>query len=161
MKRFLKNPLLSGLPPLESLDRHIHEPARLRIMAHLSVVENADFIFLLNQTGLTRGNLSAHLTKLEAAGYISIKKEFVKRLPRTVLALTKQGRTALGDYLKQMQSFLEELHGISSAPEAVNLYIQTDRVKQMQYNPYIHQGVHWSPPADPRLDMQLYSVWRV
>ncbi|MFH0765544.1 MAG: transcriptional regulator [Calditrichota bacterium] len=113
MKPSAKKQVSSGLPPLESLDRHIHEPARLQIMAYLSVVENADFIFLLNQTGLTRGNLSAHLTKLEAAGYVSIKKEFVKRLPRTVLALTRQGKAAFQDYLKQMKNFLEELHDIT------------------------------------------------
>ena len=58
-----------GLQPLAEIDRVIHEPARLLILAYLSVVESADFLFLMNQTALTRGNLSSHLSKLEAAGY--------------------------------------------------------------------------------------------
>jgi DNA-binding transcriptional ArsR family regulator len=65
------------LKPLAQIDRVIHEPARLLILAYLSVVESADFLFLMNQTALTRGNLSSHLSKLETAGYIEIKKEFV------------------------------------------------------------------------------------
>ena len=63
--------------PLAELDRVIHEPARLLLVATLSVVESADFLFLMNQTKLTRGNLSSHLSKLQAAGYVEIKKEFV------------------------------------------------------------------------------------
>jgi DNA-binding transcriptional ArsR family regulator len=67
--------------PIAEIDRLIHEPARLMIMAYLYVVESADFIFLMHHTGLTHGNLSSHMSKLEAAGYIEIVKEFVDRKP--------------------------------------------------------------------------------
>ena len=94
---------------LPEIDRIIHEPARLNILAHLYVVESADFLFLERQTGLTKGNLSAHLSKLETAGYVEIKKEFVEKIPRTLLKLTKQGRKSFKAYSEQMQSFLQNL----------------------------------------------------
>jgi DNA-binding MarR family transcriptional regulator len=96
--------------PLAEIDRVIHEPARLLILAYLSVVESADFLFLMNQTGLTRGNLSAHLSKLEAAGYVDIKKEFVEKIPRTLLSLTQQGREAFRQYRRNMRHVLESLN---------------------------------------------------
>ena len=95
--------------PLAEIDRVIHEPARLLILAYLSVVESADFLFLMNQTGLTRGNLSAHLSKLEAAGYVEIKKEFVEKIPRTLLSLTEAGRTAFQQYRQSMRQVLDSL----------------------------------------------------
>ena len=95
--------------PLPDIDRIIHEPARLNILAHLFVVESADFLFLERQTGLTKGNLSAHLSKLEAAGYVEIKKEFVEKIPRTLLKLTKAGRKSFKTYARQMQDFLQNL----------------------------------------------------
>jgi DNA-binding MarR family transcriptional regulator len=98
-----------NLQPLAQIDRVIHEPARLLILAYLSVVESADFLFLMNQTGLTRGNLSSHLSKLEAAGYIEIKKEFVEKIPRTLLRLTEQGRKAFDEYRQSMKQVLESL----------------------------------------------------
>jgi DNA-binding MarR family transcriptional regulator len=94
-------------PPLAELDRVIHEPARLLLVATLSVVESADFLFLMNQTKLTRGNLSSHLSKLEAAGYVEIKKEFVEKIPRTLLSLTEAGRSAFVEYRQKMQQVLE------------------------------------------------------
>lgn len=97
------------LQTLAEIDRVIHEPARLLILAYLSVVESADFLFLMNQTGLTRGNLSAHLSKLEAAGYVEIKKEFVEKIPRTLLSLTKPGRTAFQQYRRSMRQVLDSL----------------------------------------------------
>jgi DNA-binding MarR family transcriptional regulator len=93
------------------IDRIIHEPARFLVLTYLYVVENADFLFLMNQTGLTRGNLSSHLSKLEAAGYIQIQKEFVNKLPHTLLSLTPAGRTAFEEYRKQMQQVLGEVPG--------------------------------------------------
>ena len=60
-----------------SIDKLIHEPARLKIMAHLYVIESADFLFMMRQTGLTFGNLSTHMSKLESVGYIKIIKMFV------------------------------------------------------------------------------------
>ncbi|MBU0690398.1 transcriptional regulator [bacterium] len=94
---------------LAEVDPIIHAPARLGIMAALFVVKAADFVFLVRQTGLTRGNLSAHLSKLEAAGYITVEKKFVKRVPRTLLSLTEQGREAFQTYRKQVQQALDEL----------------------------------------------------
>ena len=98
-----------GLQPLAEIDRVIHEPARLLILAYLSVVESADFLFLMNQTALTRGNLSSHLSKLEAAGYIEIKKEFVEKIPRTLLRLTEEGRKAFQEYQSSMKQVLDSL----------------------------------------------------
>ena len=94
---------------LAGLDPVIHAPSRLSILAVLSVVEEADFVFLTNQTGLTRGNLSVHLSKLETAGYISVEKKFVRRVPRTVLSLTEAGREAFNSYRKQINSALSKL----------------------------------------------------
>jgi DNA-binding MarR family transcriptional regulator len=99
----------TDLQPLTDIDRIVHEPARLMILAILYVVESADFVFLLNQTGLTRGNLSSHMTKLEAAGYIEVKKEFVDRIPRTLLRLTDQGRAAFQAYREKMIRVLDDL----------------------------------------------------
>ncbi|MHC4355403.1 MAG: winged helix-turn-helix domain-containing protein [Planctomycetota bacterium] len=97
------------LKPLAQIDRVIHEPARLLILAYLSVVESADFLFLMNQTALTRGNLSSHLSKLETAGYIEIKKEFVEKIPRTLLRLTEEGRKAFQEYQSNMKQVLDSL----------------------------------------------------
>jgi len=91
-----------------NVNRLIHEPGRLIIMAHLSVVESADFLFLKRQTGLTWGNLSAHLSKLEEAGYINVEKEFVEKKPHTVLHLTKKGRFAFNTYRQSMKQIFEE-----------------------------------------------------
>ncbi len=98
-----------NLQPLADIDRVIHEPARLLILAYLSVVESADFLFLMNQTNLTRGNLSSHLSKLETAGYVEIKKEFVDKIPRTLLRLTDRGRNAFHEYRRNMKQVLDSL----------------------------------------------------
>lgn len=94
--------------PIE-IDKIIHEPARLQIMTHLYVVEEADFLFLMRKTGLTWGNLSSHMTKLENAGYIEVKKEFLDKRPHTILKLTASGRTAFEDYRKSIQSMFKDL----------------------------------------------------
>lgn len=91
------------------VDRIIHEPARLLIVSLLYVVDSADFLFLMNQSGLTRGNLSSHLIKLEEAGYVEIRKEFVKKMPRTMLMLTEPGRKAFNQYRKKMKQALDDL----------------------------------------------------
>jgi DNA-binding MarR family transcriptional regulator len=93
--------------PVEEVDKVIHEPARMKIVAHLYFVESMDAIFLLRQTGLTWGNLATHTKKLEAAGYIEVKKVFVKRKPRTMFRLTKKGRDAFEAYTKQMKHMFE------------------------------------------------------
>ncbi len=96
-----------NLQPLAEIDRVIHEPARLLLVATLSVVESADFLFLMNQTKLTRGNLSSHLSKLETAGYVEIKKEFVEKIPRTLLRLTEEVKNAFLEYRQKMQQVLD------------------------------------------------------
>ena len=78
-------------------------------MASLYVVQSADFTFLLHQTRMTPGNLSAHLSKLEDAGYVEVTKEFIERKPHTALALTKKGRTALKEYRRKIKQFVEKL----------------------------------------------------
>ncbi len=99
------------LQPIAEIDPLIHAPTRLKILAYLSIVESADFTFLMRQTGLTRGNLSVNLRKLEDAGYVSIKKEFVDRVPRTLIRLTEEGRQAIQIYRDNMQIVLDELLG--------------------------------------------------
>ena len=89
------------------LDRLIHEPARLLIVTILSTVESADFLFLQRETGLTKGNLSAHLSKLEDAGYVKIQKTFKGKLPLTVCKLTATGTKAMAQYRQQLQSFMD------------------------------------------------------
>ena len=96
------------IKPVE-VDRLIHEPARLHIMAVLQVVQSADFTFLIAQTGLSWGNLSSHIAKLEAAGYVEVEKGFVKKKPRTMLHLTQAGRAAFSAYRKNMQTIFEDL----------------------------------------------------
>ena len=91
------------LPDVGSIDRVIHEPVRLLLMAHLFVVESADFLYLMNQLGLTFGNLSSHMTRLEEAGYITVEKEFVDKKPVTRLSLTGSGRAAFEDYRERMR----------------------------------------------------------
>jgi DNA-binding transcriptional ArsR family regulator len=97
------------LPSTPKIDKIIHEPARLTIMAHLFVVESADFLFLQRQTELTWGNLSSHLSKLENAGYVAIEKEFLDKKPHTTLHLTDKGRTAFQEYRKSMKQVFEDL----------------------------------------------------
>jgi DNA-binding transcriptional ArsR family regulator len=90
------------------LDRLIHEPARLLIVTILSTVESADFLFLQRETELTKGNLSAHLRKLEDAGYVKIQKTFKGKLPLTVCKLTAAGTKAVTEYRQQLQSFMDQ-----------------------------------------------------
>ena len=97
------------LQPIADIDRIIHEPARLMILAFLYVVESADFLFLERQTGLTRGNLSRHAGKLEAAGYVAIEKKFVNKIPRTLFHLTDKGRQAFRDYREEIMQVLGRL----------------------------------------------------
>ena len=94
---------------IQDVDRLIHDPSRLTIMAQLYVVQSADFLFLQNQTRMTPGNLSAQLGKLEDAGYVEVTKEFLDRKPHTALALTKKGRAAFKEYRKKVKQFVEKL----------------------------------------------------
>lgn len=96
------------LRSVTELDRLIHEPARLLIVTILSAAASADFLFLQRETGLTRGNLSAHLSKLEEAGYVKIEKTFKGKLPLTVCKLTAAGQKALRQYRQQLQQFIQK-----------------------------------------------------
>jgi len=78
-------------------------------MAYLFVVQSADFTFLQTQTGLTWGNLSSHISKLETADYVAVEKEFVGKKPHTMLHLTDKGRVAFSGYRKNMRKALNTL----------------------------------------------------
>jgi DNA-binding MarR family transcriptional regulator len=78
-------------------------------MTQLYVVDEADFIYLMRQTGLTWGNLSSHMSKLEEAGYINVKKEFQEKKPHTILSMTKSGRVAFEKYRKMLDKVFEGL----------------------------------------------------
>jgi DNA-binding MarR family transcriptional regulator len=97
------------LHPLADIDQVIHAPARLMVLTYLYVVESADYVFLIRLTGLTWGNLSTHLTRLEEAGYVAIDKEFKGKKPHTIISLTEQGRAAFREYKKSMQQVLDDL----------------------------------------------------
>jgi DNA-binding transcriptional ArsR family regulator len=94
---------------MNEVDRIVHEPARLMIMALLSGAKEADFLFLMRETGLTKGNLSSHLAKLEEAAYVEIEKKFRGKIPLTLIRLTVKGRTALQGYREQMNGLLRNL----------------------------------------------------
>lgn len=98
----------NDLRSVTELDRLIHEPARLLIVSILSAAASADFLFLQRQTGLTKGNLSAHLSKLEEAGYVKIEKTFKGKLPLTVVKLTAGGQKAFLQYRQQLQDFMNK-----------------------------------------------------
>jgi DNA-binding MarR family transcriptional regulator len=100
-----------GVRSLAEVDRLVHEPARLMILMVLYTVERADFTFLMNATELTDGNLSSHLSKLEAAGYVEIEKGYAGKKPRTRLRLTAVGRQAVEDYRGTMEQALKNLVG--------------------------------------------------
>jgi DNA-binding MarR family transcriptional regulator len=103
-----KSPVSADLSTITELDRVVHEPARLAVMALLYVIESADFTFLMNQTGLTWGNLSAHMSKLEQAGYLEVEKSFKGKRPNTTLRLTPQGRAAFHDYARKMKQVFQD-----------------------------------------------------
>ena len=95
--------------PLVDIDRTIHSPARLMVMTYLYAVESADYIFLQNLTGLTWGNLSSHLTKLEDEGYVAIEKEIIGKKPHSMVHLTEAGQQAFQHYKQSMQQVLNDL----------------------------------------------------
>jgi DNA-binding transcriptional ArsR family regulator len=94
---------------VDDIDPIVHSPARLKILTVLKEVESADFLFILRHTGLTRGNLSSHLSKLETANYVSITKEFIDKIPHTLIQLTEEGKIALETYRQQMLQKLEQI----------------------------------------------------
>jgi DNA-binding HxlR family transcriptional regulator len=93
---------------LSGLDRVIHEPARLTLVALLSSVKSADFLYLLKESGLTKGNLSVHLSKLEEAGYVEVEKTFRGKVPHTEYHLTSEGKSAFDQYRKSLGAILNK-----------------------------------------------------
>ena len=91
---------------ISMLDRVIHEPARLMIVASLSGIDQADFLYLLHETALNKGTLSSHLARLEEAGYVEITKTYRGKIPQTLLRLTGAGRKAFAQYRKALQGAL-------------------------------------------------------
>ena len=102
-------PSLPEIHPIENIDQTIHSPSRLMILAYLAATDSVDFTFLLKQTGLTRGNLSTHIKRLEDAGYVEVKKEFIDRIPRTLYKLTGDGRKAIQLYKENMLTVIDQL----------------------------------------------------
>ncbi len=94
---------------IKEIDRVIHEPARLAIMAVLYGVEEADFKYLLTTTGLSKGNLSAHVAKLEEAGYVNVVKKFIGKKPATIYSMTERGREVFRTYLEFIGRLSSEL----------------------------------------------------
>lgn len=92
---------------LTDLDRVIHEPSRLLLVALLSSVESADFLWLLKESHLTKGNLTVHLSRLEEAGYILVEKSFRGKFRHTEYRLTPQGLAAFEQYRKSMGAILD------------------------------------------------------
>jgi DNA-binding transcriptional ArsR family regulator len=96
---------------LAQLDRLIHEPARLAIMMVLRGAGEADFLYLQRECGLTQGNLSSHLARLEEAGYVEIEKKFKGKFPLTVCRLTEEGKIAFNGYSTMLMSALQTAGG--------------------------------------------------
>jgi len=99
----------SSFRQFAELDRVVHEPARLAIMAVLYTVESADFLYLLHSTGLTKGNLSSHLMRLEEAGYVQINKSFRGKMPQTTCTLSAHGREAFQTYRLHLRQAVDLL----------------------------------------------------
>ena len=91
-----------------SIDKTIHEPARITILTLLSVVDKTDFLFLKNSTGLTQGNLSSHLAQLENAGYVEIEKTFKGKRPLTLISISERGNKNFKAYLKTIKKYIDQ-----------------------------------------------------
>ena len=98
MKRQIRN--------VADLDRVIHEPARLMVVALLFAVDTADFLYLLHETGINKGTLSSHLSRLEEAGYVEVTKTYRDKVPQTLLRLTPAGRKAFEQYRRNLRHVL-------------------------------------------------------
>ncbi len=96
---------------LAALDRVIHEPGRLMIVAILSAVAECDFRYMEHETGMNKGNLSSHLSKLEEAGYVQITKTFRGKIPQTLARLTDAGRAAFEKYRRSLKKIMDTLNG--------------------------------------------------
>lgn len=89
-----------------AINRLIHDPTRLMLISFLFVVDSADFVFLQSQTKLTAGNISSHMSKLENAGYVEVKKGYLGKRPQTIFRLTGKGRAEFDEYRKAINGAL-------------------------------------------------------
>ena len=92
---------------IQALDKVIHEPARISILTLLYFVDSADFLYIMGQAGLTQGNLSFHMTKLEAAGYIIVEKRFKNKRPNTLIRISDRGREEYKKYILTLRQFVK------------------------------------------------------
>jgi DNA-binding MarR family transcriptional regulator len=92
--------------PISDLDRVIHEPGRLIVVALLYAVHQADFLYLQHETGMNKGTLSSHISRLERARYLEVEKTYRGKVPQTLLRLTDAGRKAMAQYRRTLKSFL-------------------------------------------------------
>ena len=95
---------MSLFKEMTELDKLLHEPARLAIMTALANCESADFTFLQSLTGMSKGNLSSHLSKLQEAQLVSIQKSFVGKIPNTNVSLTKSGLEAINQHWEKLDA---------------------------------------------------------
>lgn len=96
---------------VEAIDKLVHEPSRLLLLAYLYVVDEADFVFLMDRTGLTAGNVSSHMKRLIGAGYVEMEKAFVDNRPQTTYSLSADGRRAFDAYRQNIEGLLRQLPG--------------------------------------------------
>jgi DNA-binding MarR family transcriptional regulator len=92
----------------KDLDPLLHSQLRLAVMSLLLSIEEADFVYLKEQTGATSGNLSVQLDKLNEAGYIQVTKSFQGKMPRTTCKITDKGITAFDEYVKNLQTYIKK-----------------------------------------------------
>ena len=100
-----------------ALDRVVHEPVRLAILTALDACRSADFTYLQNLIGLTNGNASAHLARLEEAGLVAVTKTFSGRMPRTIYRLTRTGRASLQRHWQQLDDLRTAASALAPNPE--------------------------------------------
>jgi DNA-binding PadR family transcriptional regulator len=100
------------MPELPELDPVVHGKLRLALLSLLAGVEAGEFTWLRGRTGATDGNLGAQLLKLEEAGYVAVKKKFVKRKPQSVYRITEKGRAALAEYVRALKRLLAAANDI-------------------------------------------------
>jgi DNA-binding MarR family transcriptional regulator len=114
---------------MAELDRLVHEPGRLAILTVLSAVRDADFLYLQRAAGLTKGNLSSHLTKLEEAGLVTIEKRFIRKKPNTNVAITELGRERTARHWEQLEALRDQAASAAQASPSVRLPAASSRVR--------------------------------
>lgn len=97
------------VPLPDQIDDIVHGRVRLSILAFLSTAHRAEFTLLRKRLAISDGNLSLHLKKLEAAGYVVLEKDFANRRPRTTVALTEKGRESLTKYVEGIRALIKNI----------------------------------------------------